>query len=204
MENSLAIAITRIVVPISVENSDVIDESVCPMPENRRIELLNSTKNADYSNWWIDSPGVREAEDRFDWTQKQQGIILGAFFWGYGISHLPGAMLAQKFGGKAVLLICIFMAALLALLTPTVVVYGRSGLFEDGSISFDTLSAISGGANALIAIRVVMGLFAGPSFPALSSLFSAWFSLKERAFLGALVYSGIAVSIFSVLGLRLV
>lgn len=51
----------------------------------------------------------------------------------------------------------------------------------------------SGGDNALILLiilRMLMGLGAGPSFPALTVLLAAWVPQKERGKLGTLVLSG--------------
>jgi MFS family permease len=74
----------------------------------------------------------------FDWDEKTQGLILGAFFWGYLVTHMPGGILAEKFGGKWTLGLGILSTAVLTLLTPVVVK--------------------AGGASALIALRVVEGL----------------------------------------------
>lgn len=38
----------------------------------------------------------------FDWDQKQKGVILGAFFYGYILTQLMGGYTATKFGGNIV------------------------------------------------------------------------------------------------------
>lgn len=43
---------------------------------------------------------------------------------GYIITHIPGAMLAQKFGGKYVLALSILLSALMSIVTPIAVQYG--------------------------------------------------------------------------------
>ena len=46
------------------------------------------------------------------------GWVLGAFFYGYLFTQIPGGWLATKFGGRWVYGIGIVMTALLTLLTP--------------------------------------------------------------------------------------
>ncbi len=46
------------------------------------------------------------------------GWVLGAFFYGYLFTQIPGGLLATKFGGRWVFGIGIVMTALLTLLTP--------------------------------------------------------------------------------------
>ena len=46
---------------------------------------------------------LRSAEyqaGEFDWDEKTQGIILSAFYYGYILTHIPGGLLAQRYGGK--------------------------------------------------------------------------------------------------------
>jgi MFS family permease len=74
----------------------------------------------------------------FDWDEQTQGLILSSFFWGYVITHLPGGMLAEKFGGKYALGLGILSTAIFTLLTP--------------------LAANYGGASWLIAVRFFEGL----------------------------------------------
>lgn len=38
------------------------------------------------------------SEGEFEWDEVQQGIILGAFFWGYMLTQLPGGVISQRFG----------------------------------------------------------------------------------------------------------
>lgn len=58
----------------------------------------------------------------YDWDEKTQGLILSSFYWGYVITHLPGGILAEKFGGKYSLGLGILSTAIFTLLTPAVVV----------------------------------------------------------------------------------
>ncbi|KPU74301.1 uncharacterized protein Dana_GF27078 [Drosophila ananassae] len=115
------------------------------------------------------SPMTREGGS-YKWSEELQGFILGSFYIGYIITHLPGGLLADKFGGKWTLGIGIFLTALFTLATPMAIDFG--------------------GSTALIILRILMGLGEGTTFPALSVLLSAWAPASERGKLGALVLGG--------------
>ena len=97
-------------------------------------------------------------------------MILGSFYYGYVITHLPGGMLAERFGGKYSLGLGILSTALFTLLTPPAVKWG--------------------GANALIALRILMGLGEGTTFPALNAMLAQWTPPEERSKIGSLVFAG--------------
>lgn len=48
-----------------------------------------------------------------------KGTIMSAFYWGYGVSQVPGGMAAQQFGGRKTLLVCFVTWSLASLATPT-------------------------------------------------------------------------------------
>ena len=68
---------------------------------------------------------------------KLQGTVLGAFFYGYLITQIPGGMAATQFGGKWVFGIGIFITSALTVVTPFAARYS---------------------VNLLIAVRVITGL----------------------------------------------
>lgn len=61
----------------------------------------------------------------FYWSQELQGVILSSFFWGYVLTHLPGGILAEKFGGKYTLALGILSTAIFTIATPLAVELGR-------------------------------------------------------------------------------
>jgi MFS family permease len=67
-----------------------------------------------------------------------QGIVLASFFYGYVTTQLPGGMLAERFGGKRLLLFGIFWTSVLTILTPP-------------------LTRV-GGFAAIVAVRVLEGI----------------------------------------------
>jgi len=52
------------------------------------------------------------------WQKDIQGHILGAFFYGYLVSQVPGGMLAERYGGKWVLTVFVCLSTASTLLTP--------------------------------------------------------------------------------------
>lgn len=85
------------------------------------------------------------------------------------MTHLPGGMLSEKFGGKHSLGLGILATAVFTLITPIVVELGE--------------------APALIAVRVLMGLCEGTTFPALNAMLAQWTPPEERS-IGSLVFAG--------------
>lgn len=55
---------------------------------------------------------------RFDWDEHQQGMVLGAFFWLYWSTQVPGGVLARRYGTKLVFGLGNLVPALLAFAIP--------------------------------------------------------------------------------------
>nr|CAD7199800.1 unnamed protein product [Timema douglasi] len=151
MRICLSLAITEMVTHHSPSNSSKKpDPDACPSnPEDFQSPSMAGT---------------------FDWDERTQGLILSSFFWGYVVTHLPGGMLAERFGGKYSLGLGILSTAVLTLLTP--------------------LAATYGGANWLIAVRILEGLGEGSTFPAMNALLAQWAPPSERSRIGSLVFAG--------------
>ena len=65
----------------------------------------------------------------FNWNSQEQGVILGAFFYGYILTQVPGAVLAQKCGGKWIFGIGTLVTGILTCFTPAVAKLGKWQLF---------------------------------------------------------------------------
>jgi len=74
----------------------------------------------------------------FNWDEQTQGIILGGFFYGYTTTQVLGGTLAQRIGGKVLMLFGIAWTAALTLLLP---------ILTD-----------LGGFGAIFALRLLMGM----------------------------------------------
>lgn len=113
MRACLGITLTQMVRPVMVNTESAaaaVKLNYCPAPEapshnpksNRTAHV-----NEDYS-------------DRFDWDEETQGWVLSAFYYGYIITHLPGGVLSQRFGGKHTMGLGILSTAIFTLMTPFV------------------------------------------------------------------------------------
>lgn len=65
-----------------------------------------------------DTSLVSTTTGEFEWTEAEQGFILGSFFFGYVLTQMPGGILSAKFGGKWPLGLGLFITAVFALITP--------------------------------------------------------------------------------------
>nr|CAD7444298.1 unnamed protein product [Timema bartmani] len=92
---------------------------------------------------------------------RRKGLlpILGAFYSVYWATELPGAVLAQRFGGKLLLASSVMMAGLLNLLFPIVCSWHYW---------------------AATAVRVIQGLLLGVTWPTMHSLSARWIPAHER------------------------
>jgi len=135
------------------------------------VKSKNDIGSAEDGYCSLPEGGITESDGGdYKWSEGLQGIILSAFFYGYVLTHLPGGILAEKFGGKWCLSLGILSTAIFTLLTPWAIELG--------------------GANLLIGLRFLEGLGEGTTFPALSALLAAWIPLTERSKLGSLVFGG--------------
>lgn len=134
------------------------------------INIIDNPKEGEIVCSYPNNTGGENDGGEYEWNEQLQGIILSAFFWGYVITHIPGGMLAERFGGKWCLSLGILSTAIFTLFTPLAIYWG--------------------GANALIGLRFFEGLGEGTTFPALSALLASWIPLTERSKLGALVFGG--------------
>lgn len=128
MRASLALSIIEMVLPINASQpgNDISEsEIVCPAAQTQKT-IFNLQYDEFSEHRYMDDVKFvhRNAPHRYDWSQEQQGIILSSFYWGYVSSHVPGGLLAQKFGGKTVLGIGILVCGLISLATPFFVTIG--------------------------------------------------------------------------------
>ncbi|XP_076084936.1 sialin-like [Mytilus galloprovincialis] len=105
----------------------------------------------------------------YDWSIKQEDLVLSSFFYGYIFTQLPGGYLANRIGGKYLFGGGIFMSALLTVLTP---------LFAKG------------GVGLIVAIRVLAGLCEGVTYPSILAVWAKWAPPLERTKLATIAFSG--------------
>ncbi|XP_065568924.1 sialin-like [Artemia franciscana] len=132
---------------------------------NLSIAVVKMTEEIEAEDTHLNNYTYRE----FDWDSKQQGLLLSSFFYGYIVTQIPGGWLAPYVGSAKLFGFGILATALATLFTPVI---ARAGL------------------EALIAVRILEGLFEGVTFPAMHALWSNWAPPMERSRLATIGYSG--------------
>ena len=101
-------------------------------------------------------------------SESTKGAVMSAFYWGYGLSQVPGGIAAQRYGGDTVLTFCFMSWSLASLMTP-----------GDARRTF-----------LLIFWRFVVGVSQGFLIPAVHTVVSVWMRREERAKAVSLITSG--------------
>lgn len=112
-----------------------------------------------------------------DWTKTEQGLVMGAYYWGYVPTNLPGAWFAKTFGIRNVFGITSLLASVLTLFMPV---------------------AAKSSVTAAMALRVILGLFAGVAFPVVYTSCGMWAPATERSRHLSIGFSGTSTGNFVV------
>ncbi|BES97219.1 sodium:phosphate symporter activity [Nesidiocoris tenuis] len=155
LRGCLSIAITQMVKKPKFDDFNSTDPNACPYPPDYHAKNGSTVKDQGY-----------------DWDEANQGVILSAFYYGYLVTHVPGGILAQRYGGKQTLGLGILSTAILTIVTPFVADMGST---------------------AMVILRVLMGLCEGTTYPALSTLLAQWTAPQERTHLSAIVFAGVQI-----------
>ncbi|XP_026862801.2 solute carrier family 17 member 9b isoform X1 [Electrophorus electricus] len=110
--------------------------------------------------------------ERFGWSKRESGIVLGSFFWGYCFTQVLGGYISDRVGGEKVLLL-------------SAAAWGAMTAFTPILAHFCSRPIIS-----LTVSRFLMGLMQGMHYPSLASLCSQKVVESERGFLMSTIGSG--------------
>lgn len=105
----------------------------------------------------------------FAWDPVTQGVVLGAFFYGYIVTPIPGGRMAERFGAKWL--------------------FGLGTLFT-GLLSLAIPSAAYAGQGYLVAVRVLQGIGEGVTYPAIEAQVAHWIPVNQRATAVSLIHTG--------------
>ncbi|XP_010898587.1 sialin [Esox lucius] len=97
---------------------------------------------------------------QYSWDSPTQGLLLGAFFFGYLVTQIPGGYLSGHFGGTIFLGGGVLGTAALTLLTPLAAKLGPYWLFS---------------------LRALEGFGEGVTFPAMMAMWACWSPPLERS-----------------------
>lgn len=121
MRFSLSLAIVEMVdykVPIDPNATNVPKEALTSCKELIQVKVPSNESEVE-----ADEMDKIMPADKFSWTEKEQAMILGSFFYGYCITQIPGGMLAQRYSAKYVLGIGILISAIFTILSPPAAIY---------------------------------------------------------------------------------
>ncbi|KAG7159683.1 Sialin-like 8 [Homarus americanus] len=111
-------------------------------------------------------------EGEFDWNEQTQGLILGAFFYGYIPSNFFGGRMVEYLGPRLMFGTGVVGPSVLTLLSPLC-----------ASVS----------SSLFVALRVMEGLIQGVTFPSMHYMMSAWIPPKEKAKFSSMIFCGMQV-----------
>ncbi|XP_057664316.1 putative inorganic phosphate cotransporter [Diorhabda carinulata] len=106
----------------------------------------------------------------FPWDNEAEAGVLYAFFGSYFLSHIPGGWMADKFGGRHVMGVCMIVSSIVTLLMPLGIRYG--------------------GSWGAIILRLILGFAQGPLLPTISTFIQCWIPKHQRGFLGGIAFGG--------------
>ncbi|WP_051574954.1 MFS transporter [Mycobacterium sp. URHB0044] len=109
----------------------------------------------DRANLSIAMPAIA---DEMDLSKAQQGLLLSAFGWTYAALQLPGGWLVDRVPPRVLYPACL-------------VLWSVATMFM----------GVIGGFVALIALRLLVGVFEAPAYPINNRVATAWFPERERA-----------------------
>jgi len=133
------------------------------------IFLITAINYADRATFSI---AGNAASHELGLSAVQTGFILSAFAWAYVIAQIPGGALLDRFGTKRIYVGAILLWSLFTALQ------GVPGLVAGGTA-----------VGTLFALRFLVGLAEGPSFPGNARLVAAWFPGPERGTAAAIFNS---------------
>ncbi|MFD4197797.1 MULTISPECIES: MFS transporter [Amycolatopsis] len=126
------------------------------------IFIITAINYADRSSLSITGSSI-SAELGF--STVQLGYIFSAFSWAYVLGQLPGGVLLDRFGARRI------YALSLALWTVVTAAISLVGL-----ITTPVLVAVT----IVFALRLLLGVFESPAFPANARVATTWFPTAER------------------------
>ncbi|CAD6228693.1 GSCOCG00006502001-RA-CDS [Cotesia congregata] len=122
-------------------------------------EVMNNTFIKSVNNFSVANNETEEMK-QVQYSEYEQGLAIGAYYWIHWLSEIPGGVLARKYGTKMIFGVGNLLAAIL-------------GVFLSVTMQYSLYS--------LIFIRVLQGLVAGVAYPATHDLTAKWIPQKERS-----------------------
>lgn len=138
--------------------------------------LAEMNERFSLERWFLDWANIPYEKNGFHWNEKQQGALLGSFFWAHWTLQIPGGILATKYGTKLVFGWSNGIGVFCCFLIPIVSYWSYTGL---------------------IILRVFQGWITGLAWPSMHVLTAKWIPPNERSkFVSAYLGSSVGVALF--------
>ncbi|KAL8587268.1 hypothetical protein ACOMHN_045516 [Nucella lapillus] len=131
------------------------------------VDILDQCGGGEFYHRPENSGQIIEGE--FDWDKVTRSRLLTMYFYGYIFTQIPGGWLAGRYGGRRVWGWCQLISAICTLLTPLA---ARTHVYLTS------------------ALRFILGLAAGVTFPCVHAMLGRWAPKLERSKLVAFVFAG--------------
>ena len=165
------------------DNQIQCDECDSGKMKNLSLQGLQSTESTNNSPWSLNLPNLRARQrdsdanethteetvgnyfqtlsrSKYKWEKSIGGMIQSAFFIGYVLLQIPAASLADRYGAKKFIMVCIGGASLITLVTPF----------------FAFMPVV------LMISRFSMGLITSCMFPSCFVVLVNWLPAKDKTF----------------------
>ncbi|HLJ16234.1 MAG TPA: MFS transporter [Bryobacteraceae bacterium] len=149
------------------------------MAQSKLIALLFALSGMSYFDRVALSIAGPDIMKEFQLSEVHMGYIYSAFLLSYTILMTPGGRLADRFGGRLVLLVSGLGAGLFTGLTA---LCGPSGL-----------GAYFGTVPAFLLIRIAFGASSAPLYPSCGRLIAAWIPPRQQARALSIVVSAASI-----------
>ncbi|CAK9810498.1 Putative inorganic phosphate cotransporter [Anthophora plagiata] len=169
---NMTIAIVSMVVPgnssLHTTDENMSSHGECfdrPVTANGNVTWLDNGSTIPSTSTSFPYPSKRPSQNhadqtRYPWNEYQVNLVLGSFFWGYVCTELPGGRLAEIIGPKRVFGYSMLVSSVITFLTPLCATYGYI---------------------AVAALRTILGLMLGATWPAMQPMTARWIPPSERS-----------------------
>ncbi|XP_057327307.1 putative inorganic phosphate cotransporter [Microplitis mediator] len=179
---NLTIAIVAMVIPNKTSHSNLSDVNhecsgtfISTAINNSTIRDLENMDDINNATQMTERVPDERPQTRYAWDEYQVNFILGAFFWGYICTELPGGRLAEVIGAKRVFGYSMLISSIVTLLTPISATFGYK--FVAG-------------------LRIILGFMLGATWPAIHPMTSLWIPPTERSkFISNMMASSLGAAI---------
>lgn len=121
-------------------------------------------------------------DDVYEWTEYDQGLALGAYYWIHWVTQLPGGLLARRYGTKLVFGWGNLATALLGILIPVFTRYHLYGLVSLRALQ-GLISVSRQTRDSLYSKDFTLSLpflFQGVMWPSMHDMTAKWIPQNER------------------------